>query len=229
MEKKRGFFEKAGKVAVVCIWLSVILLCLIYRDEITVERILGFTPRNTLLAILVMLGLFTVKGCTVLTNGCILYAACGVMFSLPMAVTVNLVGSFIMTTIPYWIGHKGGAGTLEQLTQKYKKLELIREFPRKNDFLLTLVLRLFGLLPCEPVGMYLGACKIRYGRYIGATLLGLLPAAVLYAVMGEFASDPSSPQFIAAVAIQAAITVAVLIWALVRSKKKKLADEEVCE
>lgn len=229
MEGKRGNFEKAGKVVVVCFWLAVILLCLIYRDEITVERILGFTPESTLLASLVMLGLFTVKGCTVLTNGCILYAASGVMFPLPLAVAVNLIGSFIMTTIPYWIGHEGGAGTLEQLTQKYKKLKLLREFPRQNEFLFTVALRLFGLLPCEPVGMYLGACKIHYGRYVAATLLGLLPAAVLYAVMGEYASNPTSPQFITAVVIQVASTVAVLVWMLVRIKKNKTAREETCE
>lgn len=115
---------------------------------------------------------------------------------------------------------------LEQLTQKYRKLELLRDFPRQNEFLFTLALRLFGVLPCEPVGMYLGACRIRYDRYIGATLLGLLPATVLYAVMGEYASAPASPQFIAAVAIQAATTIIVLFWGLVRKRRKMSIEKK---
>lgn len=220
-----GSMHKGGKIGraiVVCLWICLVVVLFIHRDEITVERIVGFTPDNTLLAILVMLALFTLKGSTVLMNGNILYTACGVMFSLPLAFAVNIFGSVIMTTIPFLIGHKGGAGTLEKLTQKYKKLNLLRDAPKENEFLFTLFLRILGLLPCEPVGMYLGACKLRYIPYIGGTLLGLLPAVIAYAVMGEYATIPNSPQFIAAVSFQIASMVCTLIAGCVWKRKKKV-------
>ena len=158
-------------------------------------------------------------------NGNILYTACGVMFSLPLAIAVNMLGSIIMTTIPFWIGRKGGASSLEKLTKKYKKLNLLRDAPRKNEFLFTLLLRILGLLPCEPVGLYLGACKLSYINYIRGTLLGLLPAAIAFAVMGEYATAPTSPQFIAAVAFQIVTTICTLIFGGVWRRKKKANQE----
>ncbi len=212
---------KIGRVIVVCFWVFLIGILLVHRDEITVERIVGFTPDNTLLAIIVMLALFTLKGSAVLMNGNVLYTACGVMFSLPVAVAVNILGSVIMTTIPFWIGCKGGGAILEKLAQKYKKINLLRDAPKENEFLFTLLLRILGLLPCEPVGMYLGACKLRYIPYIGGTLLGLLPAVIAFAIMGEYAAEPAAPQFIAAVAFQIVISICALILVGVWKKKRK--------
>lgn len=225
MQLMGGLMNKAnrfGRVIAVCFWICMVVILFVHRDEITVEKIVGFTPDNALLAILVMLALFALKGSTMLINGNVLYTACGVMFSLPLAVMVNVLGSVIMTTISFWIGRKGGAATMERLTQKYRKLEMLRSVPHENQFLSTLLLRILGILPCEPVGMYLGACRLRYLDYIGGTLLGLLPAIISYAVMGEYASEPTSPQFIAAVAFQIMTTVCTLIAGVILKRKKKV-------
>ncbi len=48
-----------------------------------------------------MIGLFTLKGCTVLLNGNILYAASGLLFSLPVTIAANSIGTVLMTTIPF--------------------------------------------------------------------------------------------------------------------------------
>lgn len=213
--------NRIGRVIAICFWVCLVVILLLHKDEITVESIVGFTPDEPLPAILVMLALFALKGSTVLMNGNILYAACGVMFPLPLAIAVNLLGSIVMTTIPFLIGRKGGAKTMEQLTQKYSKLRMLQSVPHKNQFLFTLLLRVIGLLPCEPVGMYLGACRLRYPNYIGGTLLGLLPAIAGFAVMGGYASDPASPQFIAAVAFQITVTVCTLTAGFIFKRKKK--------
>ena len=209
--KQMGKPDFLKKGIVVFLWLGLIVLCIIYRNELTIERIVNFTPEDTLLAIFIMLALFTLKGSTVFMNGNVLYAACGVMFSLPVAVTVNMAGTAIMTTIPFCIGRKGGSRAMEKLTLRYKKLRLLRDAPKQNEFFFTLILRLLGLLPCEIVGVYLGSCKLRYINYIGGTLLGLLPAAIAFGIIGEYASEPSSPQFIGAIAFQITTTVCTLL------------------
>ena len=76
--------EKAARAIGICFWIFIVVLLLIHRDEITVEKIVGFTPENVFLAILAMLLLFTIKGSTACINGNILYMASGVMFSLPL-------------------------------------------------------------------------------------------------------------------------------------------------
>ena len=200
-----------GKFVVIGLWLVLIIVCFIHRDELTIEAIVNFTPDEPIWAAVVMLGLFTLKGCTVLVNGNILYAASGVMFSLPGAILVNAAGTFIMTTIPFFIGRKGGEETMEAQTQKYQKLAALRNAPRRSEFSFTFFLRILGILPCEPVGMYLGACGIHYDKYICGTFLGLVPAIVAYAVIGEYAAQPASPQFIIAACFLTAITICTII------------------
>lgn len=197
-EHKVGRF---GKVLAICFWIILILVLLLHRDQITVENIVSFSPGNTLLAVLVLLLGYVVKGFTMLINGYILYGAAGIMFSPPVAVGVTLVGSAIMTTIPYWMGRKGGAKTVEALTAKYKKLESLRTIQKRNEILFPFLLRALGVLPCEIVSMYLGACRLNFGKYLMGSLLGLLPSIIAFAVMGEYVTDPGSPQFLIAAAI----------------------------
>lgn len=193
---------RAGKLILLAFWLFIIVLCILHRDQLTIDAIVGFTPAQPVWAAAVMLGLFALKGCTVMLNGNILYAASGVMFSLPAAIAVNAAGTIAMTTIPFVIGRKGGENALESLVKKYPQLQSLRNAPRKSELVSTFLLRVLGVLPCEPVGMYLGACGIHYDKYICGTLLGLIPAILSYAVIGEYAAQPSSPQFLIAVCFQ---------------------------
>lgn len=203
------------------IWLSVLLLCFINKEKITIENILSYSPQNLFLAAGLMLLLFTVKGLTMAINGNILYMACGLMFSLPFAVTLNLAGTLVMTSISYIMGYRGGRNLMDKLVSKYKRMSILQNFPKKNEFLCTFMLRFFGVLPCEIVGMYLGACGLGYKSYIAGTALGLLPAVVCYAVMGRFMHNPGSPQFILALAVQLGTTVITLILGLLMRKKAK--------
>ena len=90
----------------VAFWVCLIILCLIHRDQITVDNIVSFTPGNPFLAVCVILFLFALKSVSVVIYGGILYVASGILFSLPAAIAVNLAGSVIMTTIPFLIGKK---------------------------------------------------------------------------------------------------------------------------
>ncbi len=129
IEKARGSPDvfsyyplKAG--VMLAFWGTLILLCWIYRDRITVEGIVNFVPGNTTVAICIMLVLFALKGVTIIVYGGILYAASGILFSLPVAICVNLAGTALMTSVPFFIGKKAGAKMLDQLARKNKRLDL---------------------------------------------------------------------------------------------------------
>lgn len=216
VEKKKTQIFSVGKALALCFYLAVAAVCFADRDRLTVEAIVSFTPQKPLSAALLMLALFALKGCTVFLNGNLLYAASGVLFPLPVAIAVNALGTVLMTATPFFLGRRAGGELLELLVQKYRKLALLKEAPREHGFVSTLLLRLFGILPCEPMGMYLGACALRYDSYLLGTMLGLSPAIVLYAVIGVYASQPTSPQFIAAIAAQLVTTLgsltAAFLW-----------------
>lgn len=211
------------KVIVICLWLSIIVVCFIYKDEITVERIVNFTPENSVLTAIIMLCLFALKSITFFIYGGIFYAANGILFSLPVAILMNIAGTIIMTSIPFLIGKKVGNNALEQLTQKSPKLEILKDIPNKNEFFVSFFVRIVGLLPGDLVGMYLGASGISYSRYFLGTQLGLLPAVIAFSVMGMSIDDPASPMFIISACFEVGLMIlsVVLFYILKKRQKRK--------
>ena len=144
------------KTIVFAFWLVIILICLINRDKITVDAIVNFTPGNKWAAALVIWLLFAFKSISVVVYGGLIYAASGIMFSLPVAIIVNTVGTALMVSIPFFIGKKAGNGTINKIVEKNPKLEVLRSVPNKNELFISFFVRLLGILPSDLVSMYLG-------------------------------------------------------------------------
>ena len=221
-EKKWTFVQK---IIFIAFWIGFLSLCFIFRDEITVERIVSYTPGNPILAAVIMLGLFALKSVSFFVYGGILYAACGIIFPLPQAILVNTLGTFVMTVIPYIIGRKAGYKSIEKLTEKNTKLELLRDTSNRNGFFISLFVRIIGLLPGDLVGMYLGACGINFSKYVSGTMVGLYPAVIAFSVMGMSAEDPASPAFIISVVVEIGLClISLLLYILWSRRKKKKAS-----
>ena len=203
--------KKKSTVVFLCLW--VILLCVIiaHRDEISIDKIVSFSPDKPWLAALIILALFAAKGGSGIINADILYTSCGVMFSLPLALLIGMLGSFLMCTVPYYPSYKGGAELMDKLLKKHRKLEKVYSFPNENQFLFAFLLRLFGIIPFEVVSMYLGSCRLSYFNYIGGSLLGLFPSVLAFSVIGEYLSAPASVQFIGATALKLSLPLLALL------------------
>ena len=202
-------------------WAAVILLCFLYRDRITVENIVNFTPENPVLAVGIMLLLFAFKSVTFVIYGSILYAVNGILFPLPFAILLNMAGSAIMATLPFLIGRRNGSGLLVKLTEKYPKLSVLRKLPSENGFFLSMVIRLMGCLPGDVVSMYFGASGIRYREYLTGTLIGLTPSIVIFTVMGMSADDLTSPAFIISVCCEILTALTSVIWFFCWNRKRR--------
>lgn len=202
-------------------WAAVILLCFLYRDRITVENIVNFTPENPVLAVGIMLLLFAFKSVTFVIYGSILYAVNGILFPLPFAILLNMAGSAIMATLPFLIGRRKGSGLLVKLTEKYPKLSVLRKLPSENGFFLSMVIRLMGCLPGDVVSMYFGASGIRYREYLTGTLIGLTPSIVIFTVMGMSADDVTSPAFIISVCCEILTALTSIIWFFCWNRKRR--------
>ena len=215
-------FDRIRNTLVAAFWIFLILLVLINRDRITIESIVRFTPENMLAAALIMFCFFALKSITFFIYGGLLYVASGILFPLPMAIIVNLAGTFLMSSIPFLIGKKSGGKVLDHLIQKNPKLDILREIPGKNEFFVSFFVRIIGMLPADIVSMYLGASGIRYSRYIIGSLLGLFPAVLSFSVMGMSIQDVTSPAFkISAGCEIGLMVISIVIYLILRSKKKR--------
>ena len=149
-----------------CIWLVMICVCLFQHDQITVDSVLNFTPKNPVLAVVVLLLFFALKSISIFFFAGILYAAAGILFPLPIAILVNILGTAIMVTIPYYIGKFAGTPLVNQILRRYPKAGLLKRIRAGNDFIFCFVARLINVLPCDLVSMYMGAIQLDYGSYI---------------------------------------------------------------
>ena len=215
--------KKKSTVVFVCLWIIMLCMIIAHRDEISIDKIVNFSPDKPLLAALIILALFAAKGSSGLINADILYTSCGVMFSLPLALLVGMLGSFLMCTMPYYPSYKGGAELMDKLLKNNKKLEKVYSFPNENQFLFAFLLRLFGIIPFEIVSMYLGSCRLSYFNYIGGSLLGLFPSVLGFTVIGEYLSSPTSAQFIGATILKLSLPLLALLgsalWKKAANKK----------
>lgn len=186
------------RVLLAAIWTVVILLILSRKDEFTIAEILAYTPSNPILAAIMILLLFALKSVSIVLYSGILYAVNGILFALPIAILLNVMGTVIMVTIPYLIGRKTGSAATERIIKKYPKANQLKEFRQENDFFLVFCVRLLGLLPCDIVSLYMGAIRVDYGKYLLECIMGMLPPSVTFPIMGMSITDVHSPMFITA-------------------------------
>ncbi len=227
---QRKALKTFGRIFMILFWGSLILFCFMNRANISVEGIVNIVPKDSIWSVLVMLLLFAVKGVTVFIYGSILYAASGILFSLPVAIIVNTVGTVIMTTIPFYIGKKAGNRLIGDLVKRNKKLALLQDTQNKNEFLVSFFLRMVGLLPADLVAMYLGASGMRYKPYFVGTVIGLLPAIVCFSVMGMSIDDVGSPQFMISLIVEVGLMLlSLLIYFIWKRRNKKKRDDNANE
>ncbi len=223
------FNSKAFKYTMAAIWLAVIIACLLTMRDVTIDEIVSFTPKNKAAAIVVMMLLFALKSLSVVMYSGVLFAALGVMFKLPYALALAILGSVVMASVPYGIGRLIGAGQIEKIEAKYPKLYILKELRASNDFLFVLLARLIGVLPFDVVSLYMGSAEMKYRPYLLASVLGMLQLAVPMTVMGYSVDDPTSPAFIISAAVQIVMTVGSTLAFFIYINKVKKKGKETTE
>ena len=96
------------QAALAAVWIAIVCVCFFNRDKFSVDEVLRFTPSEPWLAALIMLLLFALKSLSVVVYCGILYAADGILFSLPVAILMNILGTAVMVSVPYFIGRRRG-------------------------------------------------------------------------------------------------------------------------
>lgn len=234
MSNGKPFFEKKAvkiikRVIMIAFWAVLIEFCIYYHDEITVENIVSLVPKNSAISIIVMLLLYGLKGLAVFVYGGILYAAGGILFSLPVAIIVGTLGTAIMISVPFFIGKKAGAHSVESLMNRNKKLEILLDMQSKNEIWVSFFIRMIGLLPADIVAMYLGASGMKYKNYFLGSMVGLFPSVLCFSIMGMSIDDVGSPEFIISLCVEIGLMVASVIAYFIRrriTKKRKMDIEE---
>lgn len=213
------------KVVLVLAWCVVLLLCLLYRDRFTVDGVLSSAPQNAVPAAVFMLLLFALKSISVFVFSGILFAANGILFPLPAAILLNILGAGIMVSLPYWLGRKLGKDAADGILEKYPKAAALRRMRTGRELPLSFITRAINILPSDILSLYMGATGINYPRYLTGSLLGMALSLVTFPIMGMNITEPASPWFWASIVIQVLVSVFFIGGYWLCSRKKRREEE----
>ena len=177
-----------------------------YRHELTAEAIAALSPRQTALAAGFLVGLYALKSLSVCFPMSALTAAGGLLFPFPLALAVNLCGTAVAQTIPFFLGRRERGG-LEALAERYPRVAGLCRAQAENQWLSVFLLRLAGASPGDVVSLYLGASGTPWGTYLSAGLLGALPRIACTTLLGGALWQPGSPRFWLSLAAGGGLTV----------------------
>ncbi len=221
--KKRR--HRLALIACLAVVLVLMICCIVFHDQLTLDTILRYTPKRPVLAAVVLLALYALKSLSVFFPIYLLYAAGGILFPLPVAIAINALGTAVTLSVPYWLGRWGVARYLTRLVDKHPKAQRLCRMQQEQAFWSSFLLRIIACLPCDIVSLYMGSLRIPYLRYVAGGVVGFLPPVVALTVMGMSVTTPGSPVFLGALLGEIAI-MAVSIPLYLRRLRRMTAGEE---
>ncbi len=212
---------KKYQIILILVWAALLLFCLLNKDRFTVDGVLSYTPENAVLSAAFMMFLFALKSISVFIFSGILFAANGILFPLPAAILLNVLGAAVMVSLPYWLGRRLGGDVVGRIVEKYPKAAAFRQLQTGHELLFSFIARAVNILPSDIVSLYMGAMGISYRKYLPGSILGMLLSLITFPIMGMNIANPGSPAFLWSIGIQAAVSAVSIggFW-LGRRKKK---------
>ena len=214
MKNRSQKIMRISTVTALTVWA--VLMVLLFRNmgNVSLHELLTYQPEKPVLA-----ALDAVIHCGVL------FAATGLILPLPYAFAVNMLGTVLMSVIPYAVGRQLGADAADSLRQKHPRLREAESFQTRHAVLVSALLRTIGL-PTNVTGVYQGAIQFEFLPYLEGSALGMLPILVFFTLIGTSADDVHSPLFIVSVIGQIVLTIAsALIYAILRKRDQENHDE----
>lgn len=172
------------------------LLGIRYRSYFSLDFLLTQVPKQVLPAIGFLLILFALKSLSIVFPILVIYALSGILFSPLAAILINLLGTAIVLSIPYWLGRISGTELVQSIFRKYPKARKLRDFQQHSPWFFSFFLRVLGILPGDIVSMYLGASRLPWLPCLVGGLAGMFPALLAGTFLGNNLSDPTSPAFL---------------------------------
>lgn len=205
-------------------FIAIALMCIvfIFIDKITgeplsVHTIIKYTPKDPILAAIVILLLYALKSLTVVFPLAILFLANGIIFPTWIAILINIIGLAITNTIPYWIGRYFGDEAIEEIYNRFPKVKEVTKYQNSNVFFTCFITRIIGFLPGDIVSIYFGACNTNFPVYLLGGISGCLLSIITTTILGEKLNNPFTKEFFVVLLIR----IIVIIGAILLNRKIK--------
>lgn len=190
---------------------------LILDGSLDVEELIASVRSNQGVALIVIMALYLLKGCSLGVPYAAITVGCALVFDMAAAIVVNLLGTVLCVSVSYLVGRFSKSLSFEGLMEKYPKFR--RYFTNAEHYSFTFCFSVHTLhLSMEVQGVLFGLLRTPFIAYLGGTVLALLPSMMCYTVIGdEF--DFQNPLFWLFLIVDILTVVVGLIYA-----KKNIID-----
>lgn len=169
------------------------------------EQVRQLVANAGLLAPVVFVVLYT--GLTVLlVPGAIGSIAAGALFGPVLGTALTVVAASLGATASFLVARALGREQVQRLTGQ--RMDRLDRWLERRGFLAVVYVRLVPLFPFNVVNYAAGLTAIPTRDYVAATLIGIVPGTIAYVGLGSSITDPSSPRFIASLALVVALALA---------------------
>ena len=199
-------------MAILAIAVILVLIVKISGEPLSVDTIVKYTPKNVVLAVIMLLLLFGLKSLTIVLP---------LSISPVAAVFISTVGLSVSITIPYCLGKCSGKQITEEIFQKYPKAKKLSEYQKQNTFFTCFITRIVGFLPGDIVSLYFGACDVNYLIYLVAGISGSLLSIVTTTLLGEKLNNPFSIEFVLVAFCRLLVSIGSIMLKILFTKKQK--------
>jgi uncharacterized membrane protein YdjX (TVP38/TMEM64 family) len=138
-------------------------------------------------------------GPSFLLPGAVMTLAGGLAFGALWGAIWSLMGANLGALIAFAAGRFLGKKMVER-TFGGRFQDLLDRLVR-NGFYITLYLRLVPVIPYNAFNLLAGASPIAFRDYLWASMIGMIPGTVLFALLGDALWHPISPRFFLALAL----------------------------
>jgi len=138
-------------------------------------------------------------GPSFLVPGAVMTVAAGLAFGVWWGSVWSLIGADTGAMVAFGAGRFLGKSFVER-TMGVRLQGMLKRLER-NGFYLTLYLRLVPVIPYNAFNLLAGASPIRFRDYFWASVLGMIPGTVLFALLGDSLWKPGSPRFFIALGL----------------------------
>ena len=168
-------------IMVLCAAIFGVLLATGVMDLDTVPQLVADRP---VLAVLVVLGLYVLKG----FSGVVVYNALVVVVSmvlpLPAALAVNGVGTAVCLSISYAMGRFTKTESLESVLDRHPKIKRYFSATQEYGFAMCFAIHMLGL-NMEVLGVLFGMMRLNYWSYLASSWLAIMPGMVCFCILGN--------------------------------------------
>ena len=160
---------------IIMLALIAVVGVLLLTGVLDVDETIAAVRDNKPAALLAILALFAVKGCSMVIPFAAVCIGTSLVFDLKMAMAINIVGTALCVSVSYLIGRFSKELTFDKAIAKYPKLK--KYFDNAGEYSFTFCFALHTLhLSTEAQGVLFGLLRTPYFAYLAGSMLALLPS-----------------------------------------------------